>query len=49
LIDRNELLGEKNIFLIFRNNLNNKYISVWNSEEGFDIEELEHLRHVFID
>ena len=43
LIDRNVLLGKDNIFLVFQNKNNQKFISAWVCEEGFDTEELENL------
>ncbi len=43
LIDRNIDLGKDNIFLIFQNKNNKKFISAWVDEEGFATEELENL------
>jgi hypothetical protein len=43
LIDRNVHLGKNNIFLVFQNKNNKKFISAWVDEEGFDTEELENL------
>ncbi|MFX0075873.1 MAG: hypothetical protein ACFE96_10555 [Candidatus Hermodarchaeota archaeon] len=43
LIDKNIDLGKDNIFLVFQNKNNKKFISAWVDEEGFATEELENL------
>jgi len=43
LINRNVDLGKDNVFLVFHNKDNKKFISAWVDEEGFDTEELENL------
>jgi len=42
-IDRNIDLEKDNIFLVFQNKNNKKFISAWVDEEGFATEELENL------
>jgi hypothetical protein len=43
LLDRNALLGDDNVFLVFGDLKRDKFISAWANEEGFDTEELDDL------
>lgn len=43
LLDRNDLLGNDDIFLVFENVENEKFITAWINEEGFDDKEVDDL------
>lgn len=43
LFDKSDLLGKNEIFLVFQNKMNQKYISAWINKDGFNTKELVHL------